>query len=109
PSISLESTQDTYITFSQKNLQHLSSLSDSQQTLSVATPAISDAVYRAWASFSDRGSGIHTPSMPSMSRANSSYSTSTYSLARGTASEPARPTLSTASSYSYSRSTGTGG
>jgi mitochondrial distribution and morphology protein 34 len=109
PSMSLEGTQDAYISFSQKNLQQLSTLSDAQQTLSVATPAISEAVYRAWASFSDRGSGIHTPSMPSISRANSSYSTSTYSLASGTYSEPTRPTLSTASSYTYSRSTGTGG
>jgi distribution and morphology protein 34 len=108
PSMSLEGTQDPYINFSQKNLQQLSTLSDSQQTLSVATPAISDAVYRAWASFSDRGSGIHTP-MASISRANSSYSTSTYSLASGTCSEPTRPTLSAASSYSYARSTGTSG
>ena len=37
-------------TFSQKSLLGLSSLVDSQKTLSLDTPTISDAVFRAWAS-----------------------------------------------------------
>jgi distribution and morphology protein 34 len=103
PFITLNNPQDTYISFSQKNLQHLASLSDAQQTLSVSTPNISNVVYRAWATSSDRGSGIHTPLSGRLSRANSSYTSSTHSV-KTAESEPTRPTLSSASSYSYSRS-----
>lgn len=108
PSMNIDGSQDAYINFSQKNLHQLSSLSDSQHTLSIATPQMSDVVYRAWATFNDRGSGIHTPSHAGLSRVPSSYASSIYSMGSGAESEPTRPTLSSASSYSYSRSTTSG-
>jgi distribution and morphology protein 34 len=108
PSMNLDGTQDAYINFSQKHLQQLAALSEFQRTLSVDTPSIPHVVYRAWASFNDRGSGSHTPAMPGLSRA-SSYASSAHSLASGADSEPIRPTLSSASAYSYSRSTTSGG
>ena len=58
--------------FSQKNLQRLSSLVDSQKTLSLKTPNISDAVFRAWASGGtqnttiwDRPGALEAPATPS--------------------------------------------
>lgn len=47
---SLDSSSDTYASFSQKNLLRLAALSESQRTLSLFTPAIRDTVFRAWAS-----------------------------------------------------------
>ncbi|KXL47158.1 hypothetical protein M433DRAFT_74087 [Acidomyces richmondensis BFW] len=55
---------ETYATFSQKNLLRLAALSESQRTLSLFTPSIRDAVYRAWASAHDRnafGDGVVSP------------------------------------------------
>jgi distribution and morphology protein 34 len=60
---SLESSSETYASFSQKNLLRLAALSESQQTLSLFTPAIRDTVFRAWASSkeSQDSSAIGTP------------------------------------------------
>jgi distribution and morphology protein 34 len=107
PIMSLESRSDILATFSQKNLQRLAALSDSQRTLSLSTPSIRDVVFRAWAVASDRSSGHHTPIIAGLStRAHSQHpsASSTYSMSSGAGSEVVRPTLSTASSYTYSRS-----
>ncbi|KAF2770686.1 hypothetical protein EJ03DRAFT_310289 [Teratosphaeria nubilosa] len=60
----LDSPNETYASFSQKNLLRLAALTESQRTLSLFTPSIRDTVYRAWASAVDRndlGSGVATP------------------------------------------------
>ncbi|KAF1354965.1 hypothetical protein BDV97DRAFT_94382 [Delphinella strobiligena] len=46
---SLDSSTESYASFSQKNLLRLAALSESQRTLSLFTPAIRDTVFRAWA------------------------------------------------------------
>jgi mitochondrial distribution and morphology protein 34 len=68
-------------TFSQKNLLRLAALTESQRTLSLFTPNMRDTVFRAWAGTSDRTSGTqspifglgHTPSLPALSRLQSSF------------------------------------
>ncbi|KAI5779785.1 hypothetical protein EDC01DRAFT_294997 [Geopyxis carbonaria] len=46
----ISSTDNTEEAFSQQNIQHLSSLVESQKTLSLVTPKLQDVVFRAWAS-----------------------------------------------------------
>ncbi|KAI9800181.1 MAG: ERMES complex subunit [Phylliscum demangeonii] len=63
-------------TFSQKNLGRLAALTNSHRTLSLFTPSIRDAVFRACAGASERGDGpgTNTPatlSVPSLSRSHS--------------------------------------
>ena len=62
--------------FSQKNLLRLATLTDSNRTLSLFTPSIQDAVFRAWAGPSERGEGAGsntpiTPLMPGLTRGHS--------------------------------------
>lgn len=71
PLLSPSDTSDTpSITFSQKNLAALRDLSESQRTLAVSTPSISDAVFRAWASGGgnsalwDRSGTVEPPGTP---------------------------------------------
>ncbi|KAI0999967.1 Mitochondrial distribution and morphology protein 34 [Podosphaera aphanis] len=73
-SLSLDGSSEIHLLFSQKNLLRLAALSHSHQTLSLFTPSISDAVFRAWACPLDRGEtlGTITPGSPSLAR---SYST----------------------------------
>lgn len=76
-------TSETQSLFSQKNLVRLAALTDSHRTLSLFTPSIRDAVFRAWAGASERGDGPGantpaTPYAPSLSRSHS-YSGSTSS------------------------------
>lgn len=59
--------------FSQKNLLKLASLVDSQKTLSLETPSISDVVFRAWASGTnhnvtiwDRPGALDAPTTPAI-------------------------------------------
>ena len=59
--------------FSQKNLLRLASLVDSQKTLSLETPSISDVVFRAWASGTnhnvtiwDRPGALDAPTTPAI-------------------------------------------
>lgn len=47
-------------TFSQKNLLRLAALTDSNRSLSLFTPTISDAVFRAWAGAAE-GRDLHRP------------------------------------------------
>ncbi|KAI9780792.1 MAG: ERMES complex subunit [Peltula sp. TS41687] len=76
-------TSETQSLFSKKNLIRLAALTDSHRTLSLSTPSIGDAVFRAWAGASERGDGPGantpaTPSAPSLSRSHS-YTGSTSS------------------------------
>jgi distribution and morphology protein 34 len=72
-SLSLEDGVESHSLFSQKNLLRLGVLSDSQRTFSLFTPAIRDAVFRAWAGPGDRGDGFAiTP--PTLTRTYSAVS-----------------------------------
>ena len=67
-SLSLGGGSEIQSLFSQKNLLRLAALTDSHRTLSLFTPSIRDAVFRAWAGPSERGepagsSGLATPGL----------------------------------------------
>ena len=103
-SLSLDSTSEMHALFSQKNILRLSALTDSHKTLSLFTPSIRDAVFRAWTGPIERGesssSGKATPaSAPTLTRAhtfNGSNST-TYTFTNNTERPPlaSRQSLST--------------
>jgi len=78
-SLSLDGGLEIHSLFSQKNLLRLATLTDSHRTLSLFTPSIRDAVFRAWAGPSERGdsAGSSTPATPSLMRSLSSLGTST--------------------------------
>lgn len=106
-SLSLDSSIETHALFSQKNLLRLAALTDSHRTLSLFTPLMRDAVFRAGAGSREKLdllSGFQSPrSPPSLSRTHS-YSTvsgtgTTYSF---DSTHTLRPGLSHASSYSLS-------
>jgi distribution and morphology protein 34 len=93
-SLSLDSGSEPL--FSRKNLLRLATLTDSHRTLSLFTPPIRDAVFRAWAGPTERGefTGLHTPAMtPALSKSQSNLGsiTTTYTFSDG--SVHARPTL----------------
>ena len=96
-SLSTDSSTETHSLFSQKNLLRLAALTDSHRTLSLFTPGIRDAVFRAWAGPTERGES-HTPFTPAMSR-KQSYSglastTYTFQDSAESALRSVRPTLS---------------
>jgi distribution and morphology protein 34 len=106
--ISLDSPTETHATFSQKNLLRLAALSESHHTLSLFTPSIRDAVFRAWAGSNERSSGTHTPSLahslPSLSRLNSAYGSTSSIASIDTFADSEyfpRPTLSRSSSHHH--------
>lgn len=70
-SLSLEGRSETHSLFSQKNLIRLATLNDSQKTLSLFTPSIREAVFRAWAGPSERGDGSSPSSTPNLIRSQS--------------------------------------
>ncbi len=112
-SLSLDSGAETHALFSQKNLLRLAALTDSHRTLSLFTPSIRDAVFRAWAGTTERGDvpGTNTPVTPMMSgisRAHSHAGTlsTTYSLSDAS-SDGAHSTRPSLMSYS-STNTGLG-
>ncbi|KAI9800028.1 MAG: ERMES complex subunit [Piccolia ochrophora] len=92
------STSESPSLFSQKNLLRLGALADSQRTLSLFTPSIRDAVFRAWAGSSERmdGPGSSTPATPLLSRTQShrgSLSTLLSNESREKEPLPSRPSL----------------
>lgn len=105
--ISLDSSSETHATFSQKNLLRLAALSQSHRTLSLFTPSIRDAVFRAWANSNEPRSGTHTPlprSLPSLSRLGSTYGSASASVASADSfdTEPlSRGLLSRSTSYQH--------
>ncbi|RVD85816.1 uncharacterized protein DFL_004123 [Arthrobotrys flagrans] len=85
-------------TLSSKSLLRLATLTDSQRTLSLFTPSIREAIYRAWATTSERSDPTSTPSSTS-----GTHSSTTYSMD----GNGARPGLvAMASSLSISSSSG---
>ena len=81
-SLSLDPGSETYSLFSQKNLIRLQALTNSHRTLSLFTPNIRDAVFRAGAALTERAelysSNSNTSTTPALSRSHSYHgSTST--------------------------------
>lgn len=72
-SLSLDSSIETQSLFSQKNLIRLATLTDSHRTLSLFTPSIRDAVFRAWTGPLERGemSAFSRVATPTLSRVHS--------------------------------------
>lgn len=99
-SLSLDGGSEIHSLFSQKNLLRLAALTDSHRTLSLFTPSIRDAVFRAWAGPSERSeAGASTPATPSLTRSHSTLgsTSTTYTFSRGsddgTGHAPTRPSL----------------
>ena len=99
-SLSLDSSVETHSLFSQKNLLRLAALTDSQRTLSLFTPAISQVVYRAWtfpSDLSDFPGSVISPLSPALSRTHSHVGSIASSINEGastTYSFHSRPSLS---------------
>lgn len=107
--LSDEPTSEIHASFSRTNILRLAALSESQRTLSLFTPGIREAVFRAWAGNSDQSSsGTATPSLTlgSLSRIQSTFGSmksNTSSIASGSTgneTHSSRPTL--VSNYSAS-------
>ncbi|OCT44142.1 Mitochondrial distribution and morphology protein 34 [Cladophialophora carrionii] len=110
-SLSLDSSIETQSLFSRKNLIRLATLTDSHRTLSLFTPSIRDAVFRAWTGPLERGEmpGLLTrTTTPALSRTHSyagSLSTTTaYTFDSGST----RPTLHSYVSSSHGLSMNSG-
>lgn len=116
-SLSLDGGSEVHSLFSQRSLLRLAALRDSHRTLSLFTPSIPDAVFRAWAGPSERESnGTSTPATPSLTRSHtyhgSTSTTYTFNPTRssddGNASLPSRPSLVSVQSATTGLSLGAG-
>ena len=116
-SLSLDSGSETHSLFSQKNLLRLAALTDSHRTLSLFTPGIRDAVFRAWAGPNERGEAYGsttpaTPMTPGISRTHSyvGSTSTTYTFSDGLdgGANTSRPTLSSYGSAATGLSLGAG-
>ena len=115
-SLSLDGGSEIHSLFSQKNLLRLAALTDSHRTLSLFTPSIRDAVFRAWAGPSERAdsTGSSTPATPSLMRSHSTVgsASTTYTFSRGsddgTGHIPSRPSLVSMHSATTGLSLGAG-
>ncbi|KAI0425775.1 mitochondrial distribution and morphology protein 34 [Xylaria sp. FL1042] len=99
-SLSLDSGSGAQSLFSQKNMLRLAALTDSHRTLSLFTPGIRNAMFRAWAGPTDRhDTGVSTPiAAPTLSRMPSTHGSSTTYTFTDTSSVdqgslPTRPSL----------------
>ncbi|KAI1368500.1 mitochondrial distribution and morphology protein 34 [Xylaria arbuscula] len=99
-SLSLDSGSGAQSLFSQKNMLRLAALTDSHRTLSLFTPGIRNAMFRAWAGPTDRhDTGVSTPiAAPTMYRMPSAHGSSTiYTFTDASSvdqgSVPSRPSL----------------
>lgn len=99
-SLSLDCGSGAQSLFSQKNMLRLAALTDSHRTLSLFTPGIRDAMFRAWAGPTERhDTGVSTPvvapalyRMPSTHGSSTIYTfTDTGSMDQG--SLPSRPSM----------------
>jgi distribution and morphology protein 34 len=106
---------ELHASFSQKNMLRLAALSESQRTLSLFTPGIRDAVFRAWAGHPDRPEcGAATPALTqgSLSRIQSTFgslrsgASSVASGSTGNDTHGSRPTMASAHSTSAGLSLG---
>ena len=90
-------SSDSQPLFSQKNLLRLAALTDRQRSLSLFTPSIKDAVFRAWAGTSERGDvpGANTPVTPTLTRTHSAVNStsSIYAFSDASGNLSSRPHL----------------
>lgn len=111
-SLSLDSSIETQSLFSRKNLLRLATLTDSHCTLSLFTPSIRDAVFRAWTGPLERGemTGLHTrTTTPALSRSHSyAGSLSTATAYTFESSPQSRPGLHGFTSAGHGLSMGSG-
>lgn len=113
-SLSLNSNPERHPLFSQKNLLRLGALAETNRTLSLSTPSIHDAVFRAWAGPTERGEyGSNPPVTPlksQLSRGNSyigsTGTTYVFPDPYGAGSHPVRPALSSYGSSTTSLNLG---
>jgi distribution and morphology protein 34 len=113
--LTLDTSGEVHASFSQKNILRLAALNESQHTLSLFTPGIRDAVFRAWAGHPDKAdSGAATPGLTqgSLSRIQSTFgsmksgASSVASGSTGNDTLSSRPSLSTSQSMSAGLSLG---
>lgn len=99
--LSLDSHHEMQSLFSRKNLLRLATLNDCHRTLSLFTPNIQGAVFRAWTGPLERGemTGSHSKvTTPALSRSHS-YTGSLSTTYNFESSSQLRPNLQTHSSY----------
>lgn len=115
--LTLDTSGEVHASFSQKNILRLAALKESQHTLSLFTPGIRDAVFRAWAGHPDKAeSGAATPGLTrgSLSRIQSTFgsvksgASSVASGSDGNDTLSSRPSLTTTNSMSAGLSLGAG-
>ncbi|KAL5115440.1 ERMES complex subunit [Pleosporales sp. CAS-2024a] len=115
--LTLDTSGEVHASFSQKNILRLAALSESQHTLSLFTPGIRDAVFRAWAGHPDKAeAGAVTPGLTrgSLSRIQSTFgsiqsgASSVASGSSGNDTLGSRPSLTTSHSMSAGLSLGAG-
>jgi len=112
--LSLEGAVETHSLFSQKNLLRLGVLTDSQRTLSLFTPSIRDAVFRAWAGHSERSDSSSTGSTPTLltrSQSNLESVRTTYPFSDNgvdSTTSPSRPPMYSSQSATTGLSLGSG-
>lgn len=108
-SLSLDGGSEIHSLFSQKNLLRLAALTDSHRTLSLFTPSIRDAVFRAWAGPSERGdsAGTSTPATPGLIRSHSALgsTSTTYTFSNKSSDDGHGPISSRSSQVSLSNAT----
>ena len=110
-SLSLDSSSEMHALFSQKNLLRLGALTDSHKTLSLFTPSIRDAVFRACAGPTERGE-LHTSGKATPAIAPSTIGASTYGGSNSTtytfSDATERPLFSSRQTLSTTGSTASG-
>ena len=107
---SSEASSENHLTFSRKNMSRLAALSRTHHTLSLHTPAVKDAVFRAWTGPNDLSERLGIPSPFTLSKfANrgsfsSGPSSSASSVISGQegVSRGSRPSLGSFTSFSGS-------
>jgi len=111
-SLSLDGGAEIHSLFSQKNLLRLAALTNSHRTLSLFTPSIRDAVFRAWAGPTERDSaGNSTPVTPSLVRSYSTLNSTTYTFTNRSSEDghmSSRPSLVSLHSATTGLSLGSG-
>lgn len=113
-SLSLDGGSEVHSLFSQRSLLRLAALRDSHRTLSLFTPSIPDAVFRAWAGPSERtdSNGTSTPATlsPGLTRSHTYHgsTSTTYTFNNSRASDDGNSSLSSRPSLVSVQSATTG-
>jgi mitochondrial distribution and morphology protein 34 len=109
--LSLDGGSEIHSLFSQKNMLRLAALDDSQRTLSLFTPSIREAVFRAWACPSERSDGSSPSGTPNLIRSHSAHGSlaAAYTFSDHESGQlPSRPLLANLHSVTTGLSLGAG-